>query len=174
MEIYKPNVYFQWDSNKTDKSLSVTDSNTKIKCLTSIGPHKNAIGDLTLNPGNVSYWEVKILKGNCFKVGVTKSKALKTNGSFSDDEDGWSYYSVGQIRHNSKTEGSTYGEPYGIDDVVGVLFDQFEGVLSFYLNGKFLGEAFQSEDFTNFSFYPVVSCLNQDEQLLLVVPDRED
>jgi len=174
MNTFKPFVSFLWDSSKTDKNLQINNTTGEIKCLTSIGPHKNALGDVALYPGNISYWEVKILRGNHFKVGVTKSKTLKANGSFSDDENGWSYYSMGQKRHNDNEKGEEYGKPFGMEDTVGVLLDQYDGVLSFYLNGEPLGEAFQSEEFTNTPFYPFVSCLIQDEQFVLMTSDKED
>ena len=35
---------------------------------------KNAIGNWPLYPKNISYWEIKICKGNNFKIGVTSMK----------------------------------------------------------------------------------------------------
>ncbi len=43
--------------------------------------------------------------------------------AFSDTNDGWAYYSTGQLRHNSKGEGPKYGESYRAKDTIGVYVD---------------------------------------------------
>lgn len=45
------------------------------------------------------------------------------DAAFSDSEDGWAYYSGGQLRHGSKGEGSKYGEAFSANDVIGVYLD---------------------------------------------------
>jgi len=59
-------------------------------------------------PGYRYCFEIKFIKGSNFKVGVSKSRR-NLEIAFSDTEDGWAYYSNGQLRHNSKGEGAKYG-----------------------------------------------------------------
>lgn len=174
MEALKPHISFIWDTSRTDKTLSINESTSEINCSSSIGPHKNAVGDIALYPGNVSYWEVKVGAGNYIKVGVSKNKNVKAKGSFADDENGWAYFSKGQTRHNSNIEGTEYGKAFGSGDVVGVFLDQMKGTLSFYLNDELLGVAFEDDELANSVLYPAVSCLMEGESFGLTSGDRDD
>ena len=65
---------------------------------------KTVYGNYPLSPGFRYYFEIKLLKGSNFKIGVSKSIRC-LDYAFSDTEDGWAYYSNGQLRHNSKGDG---------------------------------------------------------------------
>ena len=86
---------------------------------------KSCFGNTPLIPGFRYYFEVKFLKGSNFKIGVSKSKR-NTEIAFSDTEDGWAYYSNGQLRHNSKGDGAKYGSIFWGKDVIGVYVDLIE------------------------------------------------
>lgn len=83
---------------------------------------KTAYGNIGLAPGFRYYFEVKFLKGSNFKLGVSRSRH-NLDIAFSDDADGWAYYSNGQLRHNSKGDGPKYGEIFRGKDSVGVYID---------------------------------------------------
>jgi hypothetical protein len=55
---------------------------------------KTTYGNEALTPGFRYYFQIKILKGSNFKVGVSKSRRI-LDGAFSDIEDGYAYYSNG-------------------------------------------------------------------------------
>ena len=75
-----------------------------------------------MTPGNRYYFEVKMLKGSNFKIGVSSTREVVDN-AFSDYETGWAYYSSGQLRHNSKGTRPKYGEVFRGKDVIGVYVD---------------------------------------------------
>ena len=76
-------------------------------------------------PGFRYYFEVKFIKGSNFKIGVSKTRRNREI-AFSDTEDGWAYYSNGQLRHNSKGEGLKYGDIFRGKDTIGVYVDLIE------------------------------------------------
>lgn len=76
-------------------------------------------------PGSRYYFEVKFLKGSNFKIGVCSTRR-NTDIAFSDTEEGWAYFSLGQLRHNSKGLGLKYGQRFKENDVVGVYVDLIE------------------------------------------------
>jgi hypothetical protein len=86
---------------------------------------KSVYGNQSLTPGFRYYFEIKFIKGSNFKVGVSKTRR-SLNVAFSDTEDGWAYYSNGQLRHNSKGEGPKYGETFRGKDTIGVYIDMIE------------------------------------------------
>ena len=65
---------------------------------------KTVYGNTPLSPGFRYFFEIKFLKGSNFKVGVSKTRRQLDN-AFCDTDEGWGYYSNGQLRHNSKGEG---------------------------------------------------------------------
>ena len=174
VEALKTINYFTWDINATSKRLKIMSGGLTIESQTSNGPMKTSTGTLELKPDNIYYWEVRIDKGNYFKIGVTKNKLIDDLIAFSDNMNGWSFYSMGELRHNSNNSGGAYGIGYGVGDVIGIKFDQIVGNLSFYRNGKSLGTAFQSKEFTKFTFYPAIACLLKGEQISINFPERED
>ena len=85
---------------------------------------KTAFGTETLEPNNRYYFEIRCLKGSNFKIGIAEESAREhTNQAFSDTKQGYAYFSNGQLRHGSKGQGPTYGEPYKEDDVIGCYVD---------------------------------------------------
>eukprot|EP00349_Pseudokeronopsis_sp_Brazil_P008202 CAMPEP_0202965410 /NCGR_PEP_ID=MMETSP1396-20130829/9394_1 /ASSEMBLY_ACC=CAM_ASM_000872 /TAXON_ID= /ORGANISM="Pseudokeronopsis sp., Strain Brazil" /LENGTH=127 /DNA_ID=CAMNT_0049688113 /DNA_START=246 /DNA_END=625 /DNA_ORIENTATION=- len=121
--------------------------------LTSLSSFKSAFATTALKPGSRSYFEVKLVKGSNFKVGVALSRR-SVEAAFSDEAEGWAYYSNGQLRHNSKSEGDKYGKIFRGKDTVGVYVDQVDGVIFFSKNGEVFRDAFKSELFTTSELYP--------------------
>ena len=64
------------------------------------------------------------------------------NKAFSDLPSGFGLYNNGQIMNGTDTK--SYGPSFGDGDVIGVHLDIVNGLLSFSLNGKHLGIAFNS------------------------------
>lgn len=62
--------------------------------MSSMHSFKTAYGTQAMTPGHKYYFEVKILKGSNFKLGVCKSRRI-LDFAFSDTEEGWAYYSNG-------------------------------------------------------------------------------
>jgi len=83
---------------------------------------KTTYGNVSLLPGFRYHYAVRIIKGSNFKIGVSRTTKILDN-AFSDTEDGWAYYSGGQLRHASKGEGPKYGESFQAEDVIGVYID---------------------------------------------------
>ena len=75
--------------------------------MTSVGPYKNNYADVVLEKNNVYYWEIKIIKGNYFKIGIMKASALADfkGKAFSDSPNGYAYFSTGKLRNGSNNTG---------------------------------------------------------------------
>ncbi len=73
---------------------------------------------------NSYYWEIKILKGTFFKIGIIKhSEIVNVKKAFSDIKDGYAYYSTGKLRNGSNKDGTDFKKGYGPGDIVRVKFD---------------------------------------------------
>ena len=55
---------------------------------------KTTYGNYALIPGFRYFFEIKMLKGSNFKVGLSKTRR-NLDIAFCDTEDGWGYYSNG-------------------------------------------------------------------------------
>lgn len=74
---------------------------------------RTVFGNTILNEG-IHYWEL-IADAKCeheLKIGVSKSKITNQKAAFSDYEYGWAFFGVGQLRHNSNSNGPKYGKPF--------------------------------------------------------------
>lgn len=82
------------------------------------------------------------------------------NSAFCDYEFGYAYYGVGQLRHNSNSLGSAYGQRFKTSGVLGVCLNMFKGTLSFALDGNYWGNAFQNEELKKGPAFPAVALLH--------------
>jgi len=175
MEPLKPQIYFSWMVSNIDPKLKINEIGNSITCLSSIGPFKNAYGNYPLLQNGIYYWELQIKKGSYFKIGIVDLTKIKDSfkGAFSDLDFGYSFYSMGELRHQSDLKGPIYGSGYGIGDCIGVLFDRYKDTLNFFYNGTDLGVAFKIKKKDRI-FYPAIACLMKDETISLKLPSRED
>lgn len=91
-----PKIAFDWFSSS--KRLKLEGPNAK--CLHSIGPFKSAYGEFDLIPGGIYSWQIEVVRGTNFKIGIAKKKdELVCDKAFSDDQDGYAFYSYGQLRN---------------------------------------------------------------------------
>lgn len=118
-------------------NLAIDDSERICTSKTSVHSFKSTYGDMTLTPGGRYFFEVKFLKGSNFKIGVSRTRR-NLDIAFSDTEDGWAYYSNGQLRHNSKGDGPKYGESFKNKDTVGVYVDLID-VIFYIINWVYIG-----------------------------------
>jgi hypothetical protein len=104
---------------------------------TSVGVYKNNYSDFVMDRNGVYYWEIKILKGTYFKIGIVKQSEIpNVKKAFSDIKDGYAYYSTGKIRNGSNKDGTDLKKGYGPGDVVKVKFEPKLGRLSFGVNDE--------------------------------------
>lgn len=80
--------------------------------------------------------------------------------SFSDIETGWAFFGIGQLRHNSNSQGEKYGKSFKRQGVLGVFLNMNKGTLSFAIDGQYQGVAFESEALKQGPLYPAVSLLH--------------
>jgi hypothetical protein len=135
-------VAFQWDRRAFCSNLEINEDDRTCISKTSLLSFKSTYGTMSLIPGFRYYYEVKFLKGSNFKIGVAKSRR-HLDIAFSDTEDGWAYYSNGQLRHNSKGDGPMYGDSFKGKDVIGVYIDLID-VSSSLINSE-IRESFFSQ-----------------------------
>ena len=66
-------VYLCWSTENRNKRLIYSeDPLASVEVSTSVGPYKNNFADFVLERNNKYYWEIRIFKGNHFKIGVMK------------------------------------------------------------------------------------------------------
>jgi len=136
---------------------------------------KTAFGTEALEPNNRYYFEIRCLKGSNFKIGIAEAGARsQTNQAFSDTKLGYSYFSAGQLRHNSKGQGPIYGEAYKEEDVIGCYVDLIDGIIFFSKNGQTFEDAFTGPELLGKTFYPAACCLTRGESFELCIPLIED
>lgn len=139
---------------------------------TSVGVYKNNYSDHVMDKHHIYYWEIKILKGTFFKIGVLKHTEINNvKRAFSDIKDGYAYYSTGKLRNGSNKDGIDFKKGYGPGDVVKVRFNPNEGKLYFAVNEEDMQEAFTSEDFKKGGFVAAVGALMEDSRYSLTLPD---
>ena len=170
-----PKIAFEWLSDSKRLRLN----GPTCKCLHSNGPFKSAYGQFDLLPGGIYCWEVEAIKGTNFKIGVMKKKDdMPFDKAFSDDKDGFAFYSMGQLRNGTNTSTATvnkdYGKCFGNKDVVGVYLDMTKGYLAYFLNGEFQGPAYMTAEFKEAIYVPAVAVLIEDEEFCVVEVCPED
>lgn len=131
------------------------------------------LGTEPFTKGTRSYFEVKVNKGNNFKIGIATRKC-DVNMAFSDCKEGWAYYSSGFLRHNSGGDGPKYGVAYSENSIVGVYVDLVEGKLFFSKDGRMMPIAYEDKAFLSMELYPAVSCFQPGESFQLIMPMPED
>lgn len=121
------------------------------------------------------YWEIKIYKGNYFKIGIIKqSEISNVKKAFSDLKDGYAYYSAGKLRNGSNKDGADFKKGYGPGDTVKVKFEPKEGKLWFGLNDLPLEVAFTSAELKKGGYVAAVGALIEGSRYSFTLPDLED
>lgn len=170
-------VYLNWNSNSPNPSLQFSEDDlSTVEVTTSVGPYKNLYADHVLQKGELAYWEIKITKGTHFKIGIFKESEVSAfkGRAFSDDVNGFAYYSFGSLRNGSNKQGANFLEGYGPGDIIGVMFDGKKGELLFRKNGGPLTVAFTNVSFKNGGYIPVVASLMEESIFSFTLPPLED
>lgn len=93
----------------------------------------------------VNYWEIlaDARTENELKIGVWCGIANPDfDSAFCDNESGFAYYGLGQLRHKSNASGQAYGKKFKKNGILGVCLNMNNGTLSFALDGEYFGVAF--------------------------------
>jgi len=109
------------------------------------------------------YWEIvaDARTENELKIGVIKNRDIDLKTSFSDYSCGWAYYATGQLRHCNAAVGPKYGKGFKKQGTLGVYLDMDKGTLSFSLDGKYMGVAFEDDELRNGPIYPALALIHQ-------------
>lgn len=137
-----------------------------------------ARGSLVLN-GGVHYWDIHISQkifGTSMMFGVGTKKARLHVRSFinmlGEDDQGWGMSHKGLLWHASKWR--QYTKPFQENEstVVGILFDWFQGTLTYYKDGIVLGVAFSGLNRVEQELYPIVCSTAANTEMSLGVTLR--
>ncbi|CAD8203527.1 unnamed protein product [Paramecium octaurelia] len=111
----------------------------------------------------IHYWKIIPLpmSKNEMKIGVSTSDNYDLKTSFSDYNFGYAFYTIGQFRNGSNSNGLAYGARFTNTGEVGVLLDMNRGILAFSYNGNFLGKAITTDCLKKGPIYPCVALLRQ-------------
>ena len=122
---------------------------------------RSIIADKPFESGH-HYWEfvADSRTDNELKIGVTKNRDFDLKTSFSDYSFGWAYYGLGQLRHCDGANGPKYGKSFKKAGTLGVFLDMERGILSFCLDGEYLGVAFEDEELKKGPIYPAIALLH--------------
>jgi len=119
-------------------------------------------GTQVLNYG-VHYWEINISQrifGTSMMFGIGTKKARLHVDAFvnliGEDEHSWGLSHKGLLWHNGKWRQFTKPFRENESTCVGILFNWFEGTLTFYKDGVFLGIAFTGMNRVHEELFPIV------------------
>lgn len=73
-------ICFDWDKDSESPEGSFDSMRERASCLNSTGHFKSILGSFKLVPGEVYYWEVKVLYGSHFLIGVARSAPTASVG----------------------------------------------------------------------------------------------
>ena len=118
-------------------------------------------GDVGFTEG-IHYWEIvaDARTEHELKIGVSKSKECDQRTAFCDYEFGWAFFGVGQLRHNSNAQGTSYGRVFKRQGVLGIFLNMNKGTLAFAIDGQYFGVAYEDEQLMSGPIYPAVSILH--------------
>ena len=133
---------------------------------------KTAFSSEPLLSGERYMFQIKLVKGCNFKIGVSTNRE-NPEVAFCDSDSGYGFYSAGQLRNGSKTSGKKYGESFKgtiNQDIISVYLDLIDGRLIFAKNGEVFPTAFSGPEFLNNDFYAACCCLTKNESFELLLP----
>lgn len=119
-------------------------------------------GDTPLKLNAFTYWEVSILNehlnGTSIQIGIGNKSARHNSMGYLNllgiDKNSYGLTQNGQVWHGNGSK--QFCSAWGANDRIGCLFNGFNGQLSYYRNGIFLGVAFKDVDMSE-SLYPMIS-----------------
>eukprot|EP00954_Amorphochlora_amoebiformis_P008563 665200-Amorphochlora_amoeboformis.AAC.1 len=168
---------FRWDRDRVGEKLAMNPTSTRI--WLSFGAWQTVEGDIVLSPGSGRhYWELTFPKLSVSKntfaivVGIVPDAPYtkRVNQPIGWAKvDGWGFVvGTGQILHKGKVHkyASVPKNPR-----LGILLDTDRGTLTFYLNGRSLGEAFSG---INHRVRPALSCIQNQSARLLHTSEGEE
>ena len=140
-------LYLSWDRTNPNKNLTYrNDKFDSVEVKTSVGPYKNSYANCELEKNRIYYWEIKVIQGNYLKIGIIKKSIIPElkNGAFSDNTNGYAYYSTGKLRNGSNSTGTDFSVGgYGPGDIIKVQFNSKTGTLWFGKNKGELEKGFE-------------------------------
>ena len=149
--------------NPLDKPshTSLTEGNLKVSNTTN--GWESITSSISMNSGKW-YIEIYLAATSTPLIGIVPSNwnADISDSRFWADSDGHGYYGSDGTLHNSGT-GSSYGDSYTINDIIGIALDADSGTLTFYKNDVSQGEAASSL----LGEYKVVMGINSTSEILI-------
>ena len=159
---YAPGLtYFKWDNINKGQGIQVYNNGESIFLNETCYAFKSIVSNVPFTCG-IHYFEIIADRRteNELKIGVTKNLNFNYDTSFCDYEFGWAFYGIGQLRHGNNATGENYGKKFKKNGILGVFLDMNKGILSFGLDGEFLGVAFRDEELKYGNIYAAVSLLH--------------
>ena len=125
-----------------EQGSTFTIGNTKLEWNTN---NKNNFANFTINKGKF-YWEMKYANntgGTDAMIGMSLTDTRQGDDYPGHDSTAWSYYASNGNKYHSG--GSSYGDSYTTNDIIGVAFDADTRTLWFSKNGVWQNSATISE-----------------------------
>ncbi len=104
------------------------------------------------------YYEIVVLTGGVVQVGWANSvfqPSSESGDGVGDCQNSWGYDGSRQIRLHDENANKYGTKPWQANDVVGCLYKAATGMISYFVNGKDLGVAFEVDK--RHSLFPVIS-----------------
>ena len=152
---------FKWDTINKGQGIQVYNNGESIFLNESCYAFKSIVSNIPFTSG-IHYFEIIADRRteNELKIGVTKNLNFNYDTSFCDYVFGWAFYGIGQLRHGNNSTGEIYGKKFKKNGTLGVFLDMNKGILSFGLDGEYLGVAFRDEELKGGNIYAAVSLLH--------------
>jgi hypothetical protein len=165
---------FIWNKDVPYKYIEFSIDGRIVNNIESEMQFRNIYGSIGFTGGK-HYWEIVTDSKNMhdMKIGISK-KIDYGVGAFSDNLNGWAYYSIGELRHGNNTNGKKYGKKFKMTGIIGVCLNMIDGTLQFSLNGEIFPVAFNEQSLKEGPIYPAISILRNCIAVLVTgkaVPD---
>ena len=179
-------VIDQWNKKLSHKTFAIDEASREI-FSTVTGGRRHAFGSLIIGKGEIMIWSIKITNDNpqrhdnnrAVMFGISNTSEIdnwnEKSGAyhFCDTEfngSGYGYYAWTGYTHTSlRAERNPYGPSWDKDDIITMTLDMTGkkyGVLSYAINGKDLGVAFDDIDIDG--NYRMSVCMHSKDSLQLV------
>lgn len=153
---------FKWDKKRMGDGITLTEDGKGVFLKENAYLFRSVLSDTPMHSG-VHYWEIHAdsRTENELKIGVFCGKDLNCNIAFCDNDLGFAYYGLGQLRHGSNSSGTAYGKKFKKTGILGVCLDMNKGTISFGLDGENWGPAFKSDTLKKGPIVAAVALLHQ-------------
>lgn len=145
----------KWEMSKFDREPALAIGDDGLLCQARQQRWQGGRSNFGVTEGKY-YYEVQITDEGLCRIGFSTDSSVFDVGTDSE-----SFGFGGTGKKSNRRQFDTYGEPFGINDVIGCFLNLENGSISFSKNGNLFGQAFDiPKSLDNRAFFPSVTLKN--------------